>query len=106
MSAEDYTAAHLLCSGREVGIAYREAEFGELRYVGSVGEDLCACGHNVVCGYIVSDLKHYRGGKVCLWRLTLWYGLDIRSALDGDFCRLVFACGHIYKVVGNLEVFG
>ena len=109
-AADDDSLASLLAVLGKVLVALLEAEVRQERYVRAVGENLCACGHDVVCCDVVADLEN----DFCLYafgqRVAVGDGLDVRTVdylkILGLFRRsgLVNEIVVYFKVVGHCDV--
>ena len=80
VSAYDDTLSRRLCSFREGFIAHTEAVLRQVRNVGAVRQNLCACRHDVVCGDVIANFKHQLCFQTVLLRFAAWKSLDVRSS--------------------------
>ena len=95
---------------REALIAHAEAELTQVRNVGTIGQDLGACRHNVVSGDIVAHFQHSLSGNALRQRFGLGKGLMLgprststlsaSSGLAGDsiILSLMVKCSGISTV--------
>ena len=85
-AADDDAVAGFLGSLREAGITDLEAELGQVRNVGAVGQDLGTGRHDVVGGDVIADFQNGLCGEGVGEGLTLGEFLDIGTTQDFGGC--------------------
>ena len=79
---------------------------GDFRDVGTQGQDLRACGHDMVGGDIVVHLERNLADNLVFQRMRLGEGLDIRPAQDFHLVGVRLGCGQLDHVVVDEELLG
>ncbi len=105
-AADDDAVPRRLGPLREGGVADLEAEFAQVWDVGAVGQDLGACGHDVVGGDVVADFERNAAFDSLGEGLVYRERLDVRTAQNFNVRRVLNACGRSYHIVVDKELLG